>query len=149
MSIPAMVLPVALAAAGVFAFVWGWRFYFSLPGAERGDSGPLANDAGMWLGVALVLAALVLAALAVGAIRPRRLDTGLGVTLLAVCGIVLGLAVLAAAYLPFSVWSVGACLLLAYDPALIVVRLVWQSWAQRSDGRAGRARGARPTGAST
>jgi hypothetical protein len=148
-AIPGLLLPAAFAIMGVIAFVWGWRFYFSLPGAERGNGDPISNGAGMTLGVVLILIALVLAALAVGAVYSRRLDTSLGVTLLVVSLGVLGLVVWAVASVSLGWWSVWACLPFAYVPALIGVRLLWQSSAGRPSRLASAPGTARPTSAST
>ena len=124
-AIPGLILPLSFAGVGVAVFVSGWHFYFSVPAAQRADGGPISPDAGMGLGVALVVGALLLAAPAVGAALPRRLDVGWGVTLLIASLGIMGIAIWAAVLVPLGWWSMCA-LPFAYVPALIVVRLRWQ-----------------------
>jgi hypothetical protein len=125
-AIPGLIIPLSFAGVGVAAFVSGWHFYFSLPAAQRADGDPFPADAGMWLGVALVVVALLLAALAVGAALARRLNVGWGVTLLIASLGIMGLAIWTAVSVPLGWWSMCA-VPFAYVPALIVVRLLWQS----------------------
>jgi hypothetical protein len=128
-AIPGLILPLSFAGVGVAVFVLGWRFYFSLPAAQRADGDPISPDAGMWLGIVLVLVAVFLAALAVGAALPRRLGVSWGVTLLIASRGTLGLAAWAAVSVPLGWWSMCA-VPFAYVPTLIVVRLFWQSSGQ-------------------
>ena len=62
-----------LLGLGVWVFVSGARFYFSLLHAERIADGDPFADAGMWFGVAIVFVGLVFCAPALVAALPRRL----------------------------------------------------------------------------
>jgi hypothetical protein len=127
--IPALVAPAIMTAAGVYGFIDGARYYYSLPMTQRLEDGdPFSPDAGMYFGAFIVFCGLLTLVPAVLAVLPRRLSLALAVVAFGV------------GMLPVMVFAGGMVerdalgalgVAYAYVPGLVVVRRYLQNRIDR------------------